>query len=47
MLRDRDALVQVTHDTLMSVLEANSWARLNNHVQEEKHGMKIHSEVHP
>ena len=41
LLRDRDTLVQSTHDTLKSVLTPVGWSHLDNHVQNEKRMMKI------
>ena len=40
-LRDRDGLVQSTHDTLRSVLTSDGWNKMDGHIQREKRGMKI------
>ena len=41
MFRERDALVQSTHDTVRSVLSPAGWINLDAHVQNEKRMMKI------
>jgi hypothetical protein len=41
LLRDRDVLVQSTHDTLKSVLTPDGWNKMDGHIQRQKHGMKI------
>jgi hypothetical protein len=41
ILHERDLLVQATHDSLKSVLSADGWSGLDNHIQGEKANMKI------
>lgn len=41
MFHERDLLVQSTHDTLKSLLTPGGWTLLDNHIQGQKHMMKI------
>jgi hypothetical protein len=41
LLRERDLLIQATHDSLRSVLTANGWIALDEHVRGQKEHMRI------